>query len=296
MAIYIGIDYTDTGAKICLTEDDALLEWRHFQDPIALQTYLQRACASYLVVSIAVAIPGETELVSLDNRPVDQWKIAPAYKDFLSLLPSLSPQSYILPSIRYLPTIAAHRRLLRADFGSSATLCRIASLLYQMRKQDAPWSELTFHHLELLNNAYRLAVIKNGQLIDGVGEWRVFSEAGEVEENSQAREELVSQALFEQLTRELAAMLAIHHSEDIVVLEHTQQPAASRKEMIIEYFADHYQFFHYPQSETELIGFEAAQGAAILAHGLSRPGLAAEVVQQLFAMAHAECFNDQREH
>ncbi|GHO82888.1 hypothetical protein KSZ_08940 [Dictyobacter formicarum] len=45
------------------------------------------------------------------------------------------------------------------------------------------------------------------------------------------------------------------------------------------YFADRYRFFHYPQTEAELAGFEAAQGAALLAYGLGRPGLAEEVAQ-----------------
>ncbi|WP_338251328.1 hypothetical protein [Dictyobacter halimunensis] len=198
-----------------------------------------------------------------------------------------------MPSIQYLPTIAAHRRVMRPGLGSSTTLCRIVYLLYQMRKQDAPWLELTFYYLELLDNAYRLAVLQHGQLVDGTGEWRVLLGADDGEVDSQRRNGVEKQALLEQLTRELAAMLTIHHIEDIVVLDYASQPASSQKEMVIDHFADRYRFFHYPPVASELRGFEAAQGAALCAYGLSRPGLAAEVVRRLFATTtNAEHLND----
>lgn len=296
MTICIGIDCTHSDWKICLADDDTPLEWHSFQESATLQTYLQQICVRYPDVSIAVVTPCESKFAPFNRQAVELIKTGQACKDLLSILLSLPQQSYLLPSVKYLPTIAAYRRLMRPSLGSAATLCHIAYLLYQMRKQDATWLELTFYYLELLDNTFRLIVIKNGQVVDGVGEWKMFTEAEYGGEAGQAMNDVMKQALLEQLTRELVAMLAIHHIEDIVVLDHATQPVTSHKEMIIDYFADRYRFFHYPQTEAELPGFEAAQGAALSADGLSRPGLAAEVVQQLFAIANAEHFNNHSKH
>ncbi|GCE02851.1 hypothetical protein [Dictyobacter aurantiacus] len=295
MGVYMGIDCLPADWRICLAQDETPLEWKHFQDDGVLQTYLQQACFRYPDISIAVATSGENRFMSLA-----QWRDEPVMgeqicEDAASFLLPLSLQGHLLPSVQYLPTIAAHKRAMRPSLGSAASICHIAYLLYQMRMQDAPWLELTFYYLELLDNAYRLVVLQHGQLVDGSGEWKVLPVADCREVDSQKRKDVERQALLEQLTRELAAMMAIHHIEDIVVLDHTTQPAALRKEVIIDHFADRYRFFHYPQLETELADFEAAQGAALCAYGLSRPGLAAEVVRQLFATTNAEHLNDHRQ-
>lgn len=295
MSIYMGIDCTPTGWHILLAEDEIPLEWEHFQESEALQSYLQQTNARYPEARVAITTPHENKFTSLSQLRGEPSEARFAYEDVHPFLPFLPRQSYLLPSIQYLPTIEAHRRLMRPSSGSAAILGHIAYLLYQMKKQDATWLELTFYYLELLDDSYRLVVLKHGQLVDGIGEWKVQPVREHELEDVQRRNEVVKQALLEQLTRDLAAMMTIHHLEDIVVLDHTRQSASSQKETIIDHFSDRYRFFLYPPTRPALVGFEAAQGAALLAYGLSRPGLAAEVARQLFAIADTEHFNAHRQ-
>lgn len=269
MAVSIGIEYAANEWRTCLVEDDAVLECRTFVAVAALEEYLQQICGWYSEVSIALSTPLET---ALSTHPHESLAATPL-AEFLAGLSSLSQRVFVLPSVRYLATVPPYRLLMRPGLGRADMLCIVALLLYHMRKQDAGWSELNFCCLELSATAYRLVMLRNGQIVDGNGEWVALDGPAD----------LLDQALLEQLTRDLAATLAIHQLEDVVLLSRAD---TERKDVVLEHFADRYQFFLFPQSETEPAGFEVARGAAILAHGLSWSGLtSSEVVQQLFAAA-----------
>ena len=85
---------------------------------------------------------------------------------------------------------------------------------------------------------------------------------------------LYERAVWEGLTQDMAGLMAIHHIEDIVVLGKYQ-------DALSEYFADKYQVYLFPPNEADMVGREAALGAAIIAEGLYLPGLASEVVERL---------------
>ncbi|GER91465.1 hypothetical protein KDW_56270 [Dictyobacter vulcani] len=278
MAVSIGIEHATNEWRTCLVEDEAVLECRTFAAVTALEEYLQQTCGCYPEVSIALSTPFETAFSSHPHESLAATPLA----GFLADLCSLSQRVFVLPSVRHLATVPPYRLLLRPGLGRADMLCIVALLLYRMRKQDAGWSELNFCCLELRAASYRLVVLRNGQIVDGNGEWVALNGPADLQK----------QALLEQLTRDLAAMLAIHQLEDVVLLSRTE---AERKDAVLEYFADRYQFFLFPHSETEPAGFEVARGAAILAHGLSWSGLASEVVQQLFAAApYAQTLNQHR--
>ena len=82
------------------------------------------------------------------------------------------------------------------------------------------------------------------------------------------------QALWEELTQDIAGLMAIHHIEDIVV-------SGDFQEAFIEHFAENYQVYLFPAGEADTPGFEGALGAAVLAGGLFLPGKAREIVDQL---------------
>ncbi|GCE28374.1 hypothetical protein KDA_38580 [Dictyobacter alpinus] len=275
MAVSIGIEYATSAWRTCLVEDDMVLECRSFDEVTVLEHYLQQTCGCYPEMSIGLAAPYETRL-SLVSRESLETSPLPA---FLATLSSLSHRVFVLPSLRYLPTVPPYRLLMRPRLGLADMLCVVALLLYHMRRQDAGWSELNFCCLELRETSYRLTVLRNGQIVDGYGEWVALDGPADQME----------QALLEQLTRDLAATLALHQLEDVVLLS---RAAPERKERVLEYFEDRYQFFLFPHSETEPAGFEVARGAALLAHGLSWSGLTLEVAQRLFATtAHAYGLN-----
>lgn len=283
MTVHIGIDSSTLPWKICVAEHDTIKECFEFEDLSDLYIYLERLYRQYPAISIVLAIQPEMALMPLDDWYENQQEQAyfdtttQTVHDFLIVLKELSPTGYLLPAIRYLPTIPAHRRLLRESLGSAQMLCITMTLLYHMRQQGAAWSELTFGCLELADMSYRLIVIHEGKIIDGTARWQPFRAADMLD----VSEDLLEQAMLEQLSRELAGLMAIHHCENVVLLDHTR---GGRKEGIIEYFAELYQIFLFPSTGTELAGFEVAQGAALLAAGLNQPGLAGEIVQHLLSL------------
>jgi hypothetical protein len=76
------------------------------------------------------------------------------------------------------------------------------------------------------------------------------------------------------LTQELAGLLAVHHSEDIVVL-------GQQSERLVERLADTYQVYLFPYAHSEREGYESAIGAALLAEGLEQAGSSGAVVDHL---------------
>jgi Protein of unknown function (DUF1464) len=283
MAVHIGIDCSSLPWKTCVAEHENILECSTFEDIADLYIYLESLHSKYPDASIALAIQPEIALMPLHIWYEDQQAqayfdaTAQTLNDFLIASKDFSPSGYLLPAIRYLPTIPAHRRLIRESLGSAGMLCIVMTLLHHMRQQGAVWSELTFGCLELMDAAYRLTMIREGQIIDGTALWQPFRAPAEVD----GADDLLEQVLLEQLSRELAGLMAIHHCEDIVLLDHT---SGGRIDSIIEHFADLYQIFLYPPAIAALAGFEIARGASLLAAGLDQSGLAEEIVQQLFAL------------
>ncbi|HEX6481965.1 MAG TPA: DUF1464 family protein [Ktedonobacteraceae bacterium] len=275
MSVTLGVSYSMRNWKTCLVENGQVVEFHSFVDPVALRTYLEHTCTLYPEPIIVVSTDLETPFTSLVNisRTCLEDMILKRYiaeqKDpLLEILIAIgysNINSYFAPSVRYLPSMPQYRLLMRESPGTSNHVCAVASLLSQLRSQEATWSEMNFLCLEVNANLRSILVVEGGQIVNGMSSMT----------RSEAQfQEACEQAFWEGLTQDLAGLMAIHHLEDIVV-------SGQRKDAFIERFADSYQVYHFPYIQPDFEGFEAASGAAAIAEGLFGHSIFTEIVERL---------------
>jgi len=289
MVLSIGVDYNRENWKTCLLEDGQPVELQTYNNTSSTLEYLQHTCALYPEPIIAISSGLNTRLTLL-NTLIDQQLSELAdhlqhqhvhtTKEFLTALNSFNLSSYSLPPVRQLPSIPAHRQRRRLDMGTSEKLCAITTLLYRMRRQEAIWQEMSFLYLDASHTARSIVVVENGRIVNGIGERAGYAslqqeQLDQQDESDHSEDQaLAEQAFWEGLIQDLAGLMAIHHLEDVVV-------TGPHRNAVLERLEDRYQFYDFPRSPQEQIGFEAAIGASIIAEGLYHPGIAAEVVQRL---------------
>src|SRR6266516_4221197 len=262
MTFSIGIDYKVGNWRTCLTENGQTLELSTFTDARSVYSYVEGICAYYPEPIIGLSSPLGTSFVSLSDAAQIQRQTNGEeettqndLQDFRRATNAINLKSYSLPAIKYLPSVPRYRRLKKSHMGSSDRLCSVATLLYRMRQQEATWPEMRFLYLEV-------API-NDEEVDTVD---------------------VEQAFWEGLTQDLAGLMAIHHFEDVVIVDCVSSNGEQKqRSSVIEQLGDNYQFYMFPRRESEPEGFETAIGASILAEGLYYPGLAAEVTEHLLS-------------
>lgn len=279
MTISIGIDYTPGQWRVCSVEPDRQAEYQRCATAGEMQALISQVCALYpeptIVVSLRAATPFGA-LATLTDRQLEQLaqQAHPASActeamETLLAVRSLSLRSYCAPSVEYLPTLPAYRRLLRPALGSASEVCAIVALLHHMRKQNASWPEMNFFSLLADERGACVVVVREGQIVNGIGLLQ-GSPSPAAGVSPQEQEE----AYQEGLRQDLAGLLAIHQVEDIVV-RGRGGPA------LVEQLADCYQLYLFPQVGPGDADYEAALGAALLAEGLEREGSAAEVITRL---------------
>lgn len=260
---------------------------------------MNQLCTLYPEPTIVVALDGQGPLQIVSAMTDEQLEgLVAGYsssvsfetcKELLEAFRSLSLHTYCAPSVAYLPSVPRYRLLLRPSLGSARELCMIVALLHHMRGQDAVWQEMNFLSLHAGKQGISALVLKDGQIINGLGLLQGTSQAlardylrtlekvgpdTRVAEEAQEDLQLFQEAFWEGLSQELAGLLAVHHIEDVVVL-------GSESSNLVERLADTYQVYLFPHAHTEHEGYEAALGAALLGEGLGRSGKAAEVVDYL---------------
>lgn len=279
MTISIGIDYIPGQWRVCSVEPDRQAEFQVCATAGEMQALTSQICTLYpeptIVVSLHVATPFGA-LATLTDQQLEhlaqQAHPAPACTDVtetLLVVRSLSLRSYCAPSVEYLPTLPAYRRLLRPALGSASEVCAIVALLHHMRKQDASWPEMNFLSLRADERSAGVIVVKDGQIVNGIGLLQ-----GSTSPATRASLQEQEQAYREGLRQDLAGLLAIHQVEDVVV-RGRGGPA------LLEQLADCYQLYLFPPMGPDDTDYEAALGAALLAEGLEREGSAAEVITHL---------------
>ncbi len=279
MAMSIGIDYKAGMWKTCFTENGQTIELCTFANSDAILAYIESICAFYPEPIIALSSTLETTLCSLQSLEQEVLFSTPDVADlhaFLTAIGSLNAKNFHLPALKNLKSVPRYRKRKRKDMGDADKLCSIATLLYRMRQQEAEWSEMRFLYLEVGEDDRSIVVIKDGRIVDGM---TVHMEADvDDDEDEQERE----QAFWEGLSEDVAGLMAIHHFEDIVVIDRrsTLQEKLD-KSTVVDRLGDTYQFYLYPHGESEPEGFETAIGASLVAEGLFRPSLASEVVERL---------------
>jgi predicted butyrate kinase (DUF1464 family) len=280
MALSVGIDHSRQNWKTCILENEQTLELCSFVDSASVLAYVERTCAFYPELTIALSLGLDapfTPLSTITDQQLDEitknsitGRQESETREFLIAIRAINLNSYILPSVKYLPGIPIHRKLLRANLGTSNEVCAVAALLYRLREREAAWPEMRFLFVEVDPHYASVLVLEDGFVINGIGNIRGKStHVATVELNGH-----IQQAFWEGLTQELAGLMAIHHIEDIVVM-------GEYRNAFNERFADTYQVYLFPYTETDKQGFEAALGAAVIADGLYCPGLAGEVVERL---------------
>lgn len=286
MALSAGIGFDENTWKICVMEHGEVLELRSFVSASAALAYVERHCVLYPELTIVAATAGfESPFTALhspgfppadgDNATDQQASDA---KALLIAIGSMNLNSYCAPSVKYLPTVSLHRKLMRPHLGASNSLCASAALLYGLRKREAAWPEMQFLCVKVDQDTKSILVVEDGHIINGIGDvpGRRRALAQELGDRGEAKYMLHAseQAFWEELAQELAGLMAIHHFEDVVVM-------GESKAAMIERFAGSYQVYLFPYRELDVEGYESALGAAVIAEGLYSPGLTSEVVERL---------------
>jgi predicted butyrate kinase (DUF1464 family) len=307
MNISLGLEYRHGDWRLCVLEQGKPIEYRSFATGELLAEYISRLCACYPEPALALASQLETGLCPLatfeqeTQAPLSLCTVASAEEHdalqrFLVSLSAYNNHSYCLPSVRYLSSVPAFRKRYRSQMGGSDRLSVAATLLYRMRQREAVWPEMRFLLLDMSSTARHITVIYDGCIIDDYGEKPLTYFSPE-----QAESEELAIALEEDLRQDLAALIAIHHIEDIVLLDRGYTPAGSTatvplvNEKMLARLGDLYQVYGFPREASEPEGFECALGAALLADGLDGQGLAAEVTEHLMSLAQAEPFEQDRD-
>jgi predicted butyrate kinase (DUF1464 family) len=300
MAVSIGIDYTQGQWRVCRVEQGQLAEFRLFGSVEEMLVVVRQLCAQYPEPTIGISLDVATPFVSLPTlsdeqleRLVQRYHPTPAFievKAGLQALRTLSLRAYCAPSVEYLPTVPLHRFLMRPTLGSAREVCAVVALLHHMNEQQASWGEMNFFCINASENSTCVLVIVNGQIVNGIDPLQgsslpaaygylasLESAEGLAEDEkagNAALQAALGEAFWEGLTQELSGLLAVHHSEDIVVL-------GQQSERLVERLADTYQVYLFPYAHSEREGYESAIGAALLAEGLEQAGSSGAVVDHL---------------
>ncbi len=290
MVLNIGIDGSEDGWKTCLMEHGRVLELCSFSEAPALLAYIQYVCAHFPEPTIAVSSDLNTEYGALHTMTEQQFYEMTLYrgnqgwgdnsKELLIAIASLNLCSYSIPAIVSLESVPAYRKLNRADMGTAANVCAIATILLRMRESEAAWSEMNFLYLEVGHATKSIVVIENGCIVNGIGTQEHIYRGNWLDRLE--GDALMEEAFWESLLQDLAGMMAIHHFEDIVVHEQSAaEENVRRKDAVIERLGEQYQLYTFPRYEPETEGYDVAVGAAIFAEGLAGVGLMAEVIERL---------------
>ena len=263
MAVSVGVMRDGDAWNSCMLEDGHVLESLAFE-----------SAASALALESSSTAPGTLTLRPTEDQHLESISIGTddvldeqQAHELLIAMRNINLHSFLMPSIKYLPGVPVYRKLLRATLGTSNDVCAVAALLYRLREREATWPEMHFLCVRVGDQRRSIQVVEEGQIVNGIA----ASTQLVVQEELQS---FYEQALWEGLTQDMAGLMAVHHIEDIVVLGKYQ-------DALSEHFADKYQVYLFPANEADMVGREAALGAAIIAEGLYLPGLASEVVERL---------------
>lgn len=175
----IGVDYTPGQWKICVVDQGQPTELHTFAVASEVLAFVSQICALYpeptIVLSLDVATPFSALQAFTDeqlDRLAQRYHPTPAFpevREVLQALRRLSLRSYCAPSVEYLPTVPLYRRLMRPVLGTANEVCAVVALLQHMREQEAPWPEMNFLYVNTGENGTCALVLKDGQLINGIG-------------------------------------------------------------------------------------------------------------------------------
>ncbi len=278
MALSMGVVRHGNSWYTYMMEQEQLIEQYTFENTAQTMSYLAHTCARYPELTLAISLGGDSPFLTLSDSTPRQWETLLAFPlndwtvseacTLLIAVKEMNLHSYLIPSMRYLPGIPLHRKLSSHFLGSSNDVCVVAALLSRLREREAAWPEMQFLCVQVNRQYKSILALDSGCIVNGMAAALPFDWQ---EERMRAEYE---RALWEELTQDIAGLMAIHHIEDMVV-------SGDFQEEFIEHFAENYQVYLFPSNEVDAPGFEGALGAAVLAGGLFLPGKAREIVDQL---------------
>ncbi len=278
MTLSLGVIRHGDAWKTCMLELGQVVEQCAFDDAVKTLAYLERTCAQYPELTLAISLACETPFLALSNSTARQWESLLAFplndwtawqaQELLIAVKHINLHSYLVPSPRYLPSIPLHRKLSRSYMGSSNDVCIVAALLHRLIEREATWPEMQLLCIQVNQRCKSIQALEDGYIVNSLA-----AEIGSMSSDVQMQAEY-ERALWEGLTQDIAGLIAIHHIEDIVALGDYQ-------DAFIDHFAENYQVYLFPSGETDTPGFECALGAALLAEGLYLPGKAGDIVERL---------------
>src|SRR5437588_641140 len=206
MALSIGMMRGRDAWKSCMIERGQVVESCVFADTASALAYVEGICVHYPELTLTISPGSETPfraLSALDEQQLETFTLGPPNgldaqeaRQFLIAIRNINLHSFLMPSIKFLPTVPVYRKLLPSTLGTSNDVCAVAALLYRLREREATWPEMQFLCVQMGDRWTSIRVVDEGQIVNGMACAAPFTEQEEVQS-------LYEQALWEKLTQDM---------------------------------------------------------------------------------------------
>ncbi len=288
----LGVDYGTGSWKAALLQEGCAPGLRGFTSSEDVRAFITEIEGRYpglpIVLPSGFGIPLK-RVQELDERDLFEIALrreAPSERGlsrFLLTLRSSHLNAYCIPAVKLLPSVPIHRKVNRADMGTSDKLCAAVFFISQLHGQGARFEDLHFVVLEVGEAFRAILAVRGGKIVDGLGgtaggigpqcrgsidgelaylyDWN----AKELIYHGGARDidarygGYGHAAFWEGLEKDLLMFLSFHELKPIHV--------AGRRKVEVRDRLKHRFQIEIAAREDE--GYEAAIGAAILADGIA---------------------------
>jgi len=283
----LGMEYDAGTWKVAVWDEDRAADlhtfphmrdvWHFLEDLLTLHP------ATPIVLPSGYGVP-LTRAAHLLDRDISQMTVerpgsaADNLAHFLTEARRRTLRAYCIPAARLLPSVPPHRKLTRADLGTSDALCAAAWALHFQATTGRALTTCDFILLHAATGTIYMLVLKAGRIVDGTeGSWeqggsarrRVEVALGEDSGRSgdphqPAEVEAPSPgyawvALWEAVEKDCLAMLSFHKVSEVIV-------TGARHAEVTQALAQRLPLVSLPMPGD---GYEGALGAAVVAAGLT---------------------------
>lgn len=287
----LGMDYEAGRWKLAAWNEDRAADLLVFESEAGMWDSVEDALAAYPAAPIVlpsgfgVPVTRAGELLDRDIAEITlrrEAHLTDPLGQFLAEARRRPLRAFCIPAVRSLPSIPLHRKLNRLDLGTADVVCAAAWAIHCLAREERAYTASSFLLLHLGAATRALIVIKEGRIVDGIGRSdegmgtasRAAANglraslgrgvgrsryAGEPENIEARLREARSQALWERVEKESASLLAFHGLSQVIVTG----PGHPRAIQVIG------ARLPLEPLPTQVDGYEAALGAAIIAAGLT---------------------------
>src|SRR5574341_976091 len=283
----LGMEY-DAGAwKVAVWDEDRAADlhtfsrvgdvWQFLEDHLTLHPVTPIVLPSGYGVPITRA--GDLLDRDISRMTVERPGFAAAdLAQFLAEARRRTLRASCIPAVTLLPSLPPHRKLPRADLGTSDVLCAAAWAMHYQSATDRALAACDFIHLHAATGTIHVLALKAGRIVDGVGgtweqetpsrkrlEAALGQDAGRSGEahhpaTVEARSHVCAlTALWEAVEKDCLAMLGFHKLSEVIV-------TGARHAEVTQALGDRLPLVTLPMPGD---GYEGALGAAVVAAGLT---------------------------